>query len=323
MDTLPKKIFITGAAGFIGFHLANALKKRGDFVVGLDNFNDYYDVSLKHLRRELLQKESISIIPGDICDTALVQSILDENQITHVVNLAGQAGVRASAKNSKPYVHSNLEGFISILDCIKNSPRIRLVYASSSSVYGRNTKIPFKETDRTELQSSLYSATKKSNELLASTYHYLYKNPMIGLRFFSVYGPLGRPDMALFLFAKNVVKKEPIHLFGEGKMKRDFTYIDDIVSGIIASIDSPISYGIYNLGNHQPIQISYMLDLIEKYFDQKTERILHPQPSGEVVTSFACIEKAQKELGYYPKTPFEKGLKKTLNWGKDSNYFSS
>ncbi|HEY5260224.1 MAG TPA: NAD-dependent epimerase/dehydratase family protein, partial [Rhabdochlamydiaceae bacterium] len=230
-------IFITGIAGFIGFHVAEALRRRGDTVVGCDNFNSYYDPKLKRDRAALLEKQGVKIIEMDICDGPLLEKHVRENKITHFLHLAAQAGVRHSIKHPEDYVASNLEGFVQVIEVIRRHPKIPFIYASSSSVYGLNKKIPFSESDPTDMPTSLYGATKKSNELVAHAYHHMYGISVTGLRFFTVYGPWGRPDMAYFSFTDNILKGKPLQIFNEGKMKRDFTYIDDIVAGTLAAID--------------------------------------------------------------------------------------
>lgn len=308
-----KRIFITGAAGFIGFHLAQRLKERGDFVIGFDNFNDYYDPSLKRNRSSELQKREIPVIENDLCRFEdLKRSILD-NGITHVVNLAAQAGVRYSLKNPQAYVKSNLEGFVNILEiCRQHS--LPLIYASSSSVYGNNKKIPFSIDDRTDHQASLYGVTKKSNELMAAAYHHLYELPSTGLRFFTVYGPWGRPDMAYFSFTQAILEGKPIEIYNHGRMMRDFTYIDDIVSGTIAAIDNVKGCSLYNLGNHQPESLLNFVEILEAELGKKAQKKFLPMQSGDVETTYADIELSQKELGFSPKTSLKDGLRKFVSW---------
>jgi UDP-glucuronate 4-epimerase len=232
-----KRLFITGIAGFIGFHLALALKKRGDEVFGCDNFNPYYGPELKRERARLLISQGVCVMDCDIVDRTAVEKLLKDNSITHFVHLAAQAGVRYSLKHPESYVHSNLNGFLQILEALRRFPEIKLTYASSSSVYGLNTKTPFSETDPVDRPASFYGATKRSNELIAHSYHHTYGLSCTGLRFFTVYGPWGRPDMAYFSFSKAILEKKPITVFGKGKLVRDFTFIDDIVQGTIAAID--------------------------------------------------------------------------------------
>lgn len=309
-----KRIIITGAAGFIGFHLALRLKARGDFVIGVDNFNSYYSPSLKKDRALELQKNGIEIIPADICNKNLLKQIMLRYGITHFVHLAAQAGVRHSIHEPDDYVTSNLEGFVSCLEACRNFPDVKLTYASSSSVYGLNQKIPFKEDDRTDLPTNLYGATKKANELLAHSYHHLYDMHVTGLRYFTVYGPWGRPDMAYFRFTKQIQEGQPISVFNHGLMKRDFTYIDDIVSGTIAAIDLESKYEIFNLGNNRPIQLLYLIELLEEALGKKAIKELLPMQPGEVIETYADIEKSGKILNFKPQVPLEKGIVEFVNW---------
>lgn len=259
---MKKNILITGAAGFIGFHLAQALHMRGDRVVGFDNFNDYYSPLLKRRRAAELKKEGVAVIEGDICDHIALQALVQEQKIDHFVHLAAQAGVRYSLENPQAYVKANLEGFVNVLEVCRHKG-LPLTYASSSSVYGANSKIPFSVEDPTDSQVSLYGATKKSNELMAHTYHHLFGFPITGLRFFTVYGPWGRPDMAYFSFADAIMKGKPIELFNPpsqiGPMRRDFTYVDDIVAGTVAAIDLKADNAVFNLGNHRPVEVSQLV----------------------------------------------------------------
>ncbi len=241
-----KTILLTGAAGFIGFHTALALVKRGDTVIGLDNFNSYYSPKLKKERALQLRAHGIEVVEADINDRATLHGLFEEHPITDTLHLAAQAGVRYARKHPEAYLSSNIDGFLSILETLRLHPTVKLTYASSSSVYGRNEKTPFAVTDRTDQPANLYAATKKANELMAYSYHHLYDIPMTGLRFFTVYGPWGRPDMAYYSFTEKILKGEPIHLFNEGKMRRDFTYIDDVVRGTLAALDYDSGYEIFN-----------------------------------------------------------------------------
>jgi UDP-glucuronate 4-epimerase len=306
-------IFITGIAGFIGFHVAAALRKRGDTVVGCDNFNSYYDPKLKRDRAAILEKQSVKIIEMDICDGALLEKHVRENKITHFLHLAAQAGVRHSINHPEEYVASNLEGFVQVIEVIRRHPKIPFIYASSSSVYGLNKKIPFSESDPTDMPSSLYGATKKSNELVAHAYHHMYGISVTGLRFFTVYGPWGRPDMAYFSFTNNILKGKPLQIFNEGKMKRDFTYINDIVAGTLAAIDLGASCEVFNLGNHKPEDVLHLVELLEKKLKVAAVKELPMQPS-EVPVTYADISKSQKQLGFSPTTSLEKGIEKFLSW---------
>lgn len=309
-----KHVLVTGAAGFIGFHLAKFLHQRGDKVIGLDNFNDYYDPALKRSRADELKKFDIKVIEGDLCDSGLLDEIVKQNHITHFVNLAAQAGVRYSLENPQAYIKSNVEGFVNVLEACRKNWNVKLIYASSSSVYGLNKKIPFSTEDRTDDPASLYGATKKMNELLAGTYHHLYNLSVTGLRFFTVYGPWGRPDMAYYHFTKSILEGQPIKIFNHGHMRRDFTYIDDIVSGIAAAIDLGADHEIFNLGNNQPVNLMDMVLLIEKSLGKKATKMLFPMQPGDVVETFADIEYSQKKLGFQPKTKLEEGIPRFVEW---------
>lgn len=312
-----KRILITGAAGFIGFHLARHLKKRGDFVIGLDNFNSYYDPQLKKDRAELLKKMGIEIETGDICDGLSIQNLLKTQEITHCVHLAAQAGVRHSLSDPNAYVSSNLQGFVSMLEACRHFPSLKLIYASSSSVYGLNEKSPFCVTDSTDRPANLYGATKKANEVMAHAYHHLYGLSVTALRFFTAYGPWGRPDMAYFRFTRHICEKKPIQIFNHGQMKRDFTYIDDIVQGTSAAIDLGAACEVFNLGNHRPVDLLYLIELLEEKLGLKAIRELLPMPQGEVLATYADIEKSQKLLNFEPRTSLEEGISQFVDWYKD------
>ena len=316
-----KKIFITGIAGFIGFHLAKRLAKRGDVVCGCDNFNTYYDPALKRARTQELEACGVRIEAIDICDTEALQNAVKEQDTTHLVNLAAQAGVRYSLTHPETYVHSNLTGFASVLEVCRNLEGISLIFASSSSVYGLNKKVPFAEDDPTILPPNLYAATKKSGEMLAFSYHHLYHIPMRALRFFTVYGPWGRPDMAYFSFAKAIAEDKPISVFHKGQMRRDFTYIDDIISGVVAAIDYDAPFEIFNLGNHKPELVSTLIELLEKKLGKKARINYLPKRPEEVETTFANITKAKTLLQFEPKTSLDVGLDHFLEWFS-STYFS-
>lgn len=302
-------IFITGIAGFIGFHLARHLHKNGNIVTGCDNFNDYYSLKLKKERAAILEKMGIPILHADIQDLKAVPL-----ETTHFVHLAAQAGVRYSKTNPQAYCDTNLDGFLQILELIRQHPHIPLIYASSSSVYGLNDKIPFAETDITDRPASLYGATKKANELMAHSYHHLYGISVTGLRFFTVYGPWGRPDMAYYSFADSIVQGKLIQIYNQGKMKRDFTYIDDIVNGIQAAIDKSLPCEIFNLGNNQPEDVLTLVHLLEKKLGQKAHIKLLPHTPSEVPITYADITKSQNILGYRPKTSLDQGLDHFLTW---------
>lgn len=309
-----KRIFITGAAGFIGFHTALHLSSRGDAVIGLDNFNDYYSVDLKRNRAEELKKRGISIIEGDITDFSTLKKKIEAHQTTHLLHLAAQAGVRYSLENPRAYIESNINGFLNILEVCRAFPQIPLIYASSSSVYGLNQKTPFSTHDQTDHQASLYAVTKKSNELMAYTYHHLFGIFATALRFFTVYGPWGRPDMAYFSFTKDILEGKPITLFNDGKMKRDFTYIDDIVMGITAAIDAAYPWGIFNLGNNHPQELLSLVRGIEHSLQKKATLRFLPMQPGDVVSTYADIEESREKLKFTPKVSLEDGINRFVQW---------
>jgi UDP-glucuronate 4-epimerase len=305
------RIFISGIAGFIGFHLALALKKRGHVVIGCDNFNDYYDVQLKRDRAQQLQE---GVFEFDIRNKELLDQVIREHQIAHFVHLAAQAGVRHSLQYPESYIASNLDGFIQIMEVLKRHPRIPLTYASSSSVYGCNRKIPFSETDPTDTPCNLYGATKKSNELIAHAYHQIYGIPVTGLRYFTVYGPWGRPDMAYFSFTRAMMQDLPLQIYNQGAMQRDFTYIDDIVQGTIAAIELAAPCEIFNLGNNRPQEIFTLVGIIEKALEKKARLNLLPMQPGESTITYADITKSQNKLGFSPKTSLEEGMEQFIRW---------
>lgn len=309
-----KRIFITGIAGFIGFHLALALKNRGDSVVGCDNFNSYYDPELKRERARLLSLEGISISNCDIVDKQSIEDEIQKHSISHVVHLAAQAGVRYSLKHPESYVHSNLNGFVQVLEALRRFPHIKLVYASSSSVYGLNSKTPFSETDPVDHPASFYGATKRAGELIAHSYHHIHGLSCTGLRFFTVYGPWGRPDMAYYSFAKAILDEEPIVVYGEGKLMRDFTYIDDIIQGTISAIDLEAKNEIFNLGNNSPVSVIELISHLEMLLGKKAEIRFEPVPPGDVQATFADITKSKEALGFEPKTSLKDGLKHFTDW---------
>jgi UDP-glucuronate 4-epimerase len=308
------RIFITGIAGFIGFHIAHALHRRGDFVMGCDDFNPYYDPRLKEARAALLEKQGILVFKADLQNSSLIEQKMVQHGTTHFLHLAAQAGVRHSLSHPDAYVASNLDGFVQILEVIRRHPHIPFTYASSSSVYGLNKKIPFSESDPTDAPSNLYGATKKSNELIAHAYHHLFGIKTTALRYFTVYGPWGRPDMAYFSFTRAILEGKPISLFNEGKMQRDFTYIDDIVQGTLAAIDLAAPCEVFNLGNHRPEELLYLVELLEKHLGKKAEKKFLPMQPGEVVATYADITKSQKVLGFTPKVSLEEGIIKFLEW---------
>lgn len=309
-------VLVTGAAGFIGFHVARALKKRGERVIGLDNFNTYYSPELKRSRAKILKQEGIEVIDGDLNDPGLLPSLFKKHSFTHVLHLAAQAGVRYARTNPKAYLSSNIDGFLALLETLREHPHIKLVYASSSSVYGRNTKIPFSTADNTDSPANLYAATKKANELMAYCYHHLYGISMTGLRFFTVYGPWGRPDMAYFSFTRAILEETPIHLFNEGNMERDFTYIDDVVQGTLAALDYEGQYELFNLGNNRPTPLLTLVSLLEKLLDKQAIKVFEGPSAGEVKTTYADITDAANKLGFKPATSLETGLSNFITWYK-------
>lgn len=309
-----KRVLVTGAAGFIGFHSALALKARGDFVIGCDLFNDYYDPNLKKARAELLYQEGIEIQKLDICHPLAIETLLNSYQITHVLHLAAQAGVRHSMEHPECYVHSNLNGFIHLLEALKRFPEVKLIYASSSSVYGTNSKIPFAESDLTDHPASFYGATKKCNEITAASYHHVYGISCTGLRYFTVYGPWGRPDMAYFSFTKAILEGNPITVYGGGKLKRDFTYIDDIVAGTLSAIDLGAPLEIFNLGNCHPHSVTELIEHLEDLLEKKAILNFEPMPRGDVPMTYADISKSKNQINFEPKVNLKDGLTHFINW---------
>lgn len=309
-----KRILVTGAAGFIGYHVALKLKQRGDWVIGYDNFNAYYDRRLKEARNLRLAGLGVEVVRGDLDSLHLIEGIVESQKITHIVHLAAQAGVRFSLDDPNAYISSNIQGFLNILEVCRAHPEIPLTYASSSSVYGLNKKVPFDVDDRCDLQASLYGVTKRSNELMAATYHHLFGIRVTGLRFFTVYGPWGRPDMAPYLFAEAILAGKPINLYNHGKMERDFTYIDDIVAGTLAAMDLEAPCEIFNLGNNTPVHLERFVAILEQSLGVAAEKRLLPMQPGDVPTTYASIEKSQRLLGYQPTTPLEKGIPLFVEW---------
>ena len=310
-----KTYLVTGAAGFIGFHVSRALLARGDLVLGLDNLNDYYDVSLKEARLRLLQEtERFTFYREDLANREGLAKVFGQNRIQVVCNMAAQAGVRYSLVNPFAYQSSNLEGFLNIIHLSQEHQVENFVYASSSSVYGNNKKVPFSVQDRVDNPISLYAATKKANELVAHTYSHIYGLPCSGLRFFTVYGPWGRPDMALFIFTKAITRNQPIEVYNFGKMRRDFTYIDDIVQGVLASMDRPVPYALYNLGNSRAVDLLYFIECIEKELGKKAEKKMLPMQPGDVVETYADISESERDLGFQPTTRIEEGIASFISW---------
>jgi len=330
------KILVTGVAGFIGMSVAKALLERGDEVVGIDNLNDYYEVKLKHDRLKLIGGyDDFTFIEMDISDRDAMKTLFEVQQFQRVFNSAAQAGVRYSLENPHAYVDSNLVGFVNVLEGCRQTNVEHLVYASSSSVYGANTNMPFSVHDNVDHQVSLYAATKKSNELMAHTYSHLYGVPTTGLRFFTVYGPWGRPDMSPSLFTGAILRGEPINVFNEGKMKRDFTYIDDIVEGVVRVIDkvaepnpdydnnnsdpatSFAPYRVYNIGNNDVVQLMDFIETIEDAVGEKAEKNMMGMQDGDVVATYANIDALVDAVGFKPATPLKEGIQKFVNWYRD------
>jgi UDP-glucuronate 4-epimerase len=327
------RILVTGAAGFIGSALSERLLARGDEILGVDNLNNYYDVTLKEARlARLTSQTGFRFVKASLEDRQAIDAAFAQFRPQRVVNLAAQAGVRYSLENPRAYVDSNLVGFINILEACRHGGIEHLVYASSSSVYGANRKLPFSVRDSVDHPLSLYAATKKANELMAHTYSHLYGLPTTGLRFFTVYGPWGRPDMALFLFTRKILAGEPIEVFNHGKHTRDFTYVDDIVEGVIRTLDrvasadptfdpltpntgtSSAPYRVYNIGNHRPVELSSYIEIIEKCLGRKAEKILKPLQPGDVPDTYADVEELMHDTGYSPETPVEVGIERFVTW---------
>ena len=311
-------ILVTGAAGFIGYHVARKLLEDGHAVAGLDNVNDYYSPSLKWDRvAQLKAFPAFTFHHLDLCDYPALEGIFKKNGISQVIHLAAQAGVRYSLTNPNAYQKSNLEGFLNVLELCRHFQVDNLIYASSSSVYGKNRKLPFSENDVLEGQISLYGATKRANELMAHSYSHLYGLKSTGLRFFTVYGPWGRPDMALFLFSEAILKGEKISVYNFGQMRRDFTYIDDITKGVVACLEHKFEYEIINLGNHKPVELLYLIELLEKALGREAKKLMLPIHPGDCEATFADIDKARRLLGFEPATNIEEGLQKFVEWYKD------
>ena len=308
---------VTGSAGFIGYHVARALLDHGARVVGLDNFNDYYSPALKHDRdRELRRHPNFVSIAADLTDLPALEALFEAHRPRKICHLAAQAGVRYSLVNPFAYQKSNLEGFLNLLELAKRFKPERLVYASSSSVYAGLTEMPFSETQRVDTPISLYAATKKANELMAHAYSHLFGLPTVGLRFFTVYGPWGRPDMAMWLFTEAMLKGQPIKVFNYGKMQRDFTYIDDIVQGVVAALMAPDLdvYEIINLGNHRAEELQRVIGILESELKLKAEQDLLPIQPGDVPATYADIARAREKLGFEPLTPIDVGIPRFVQW---------
>lgn len=330
---MGEKVLVTGAAGFIGFHLTKRLIERGDRVVGIDNVNDYYDVNLKRARLAQLEgRPGFRFVKMSLEEREGLLRLFKEERFDKVVNLAAQAGVRYSLVNPYAYIDANIVGFINILEGCRHSNVRHLVFASSSSVYGANTSMPFSVHDNVDHPVSLYAATKKANELMAHTYSHLYKLPCTGLRFFTVYGPWGRPDMALFLFTKAILEDRPIDVYNFGKMKRDFTYVDDIVEGVIRVTDriaapnptwssdapdpgsSSAPYKIYNIGNNNPVELMKFIEVLEDALGKKAKKNLLPLQPGDVPATYADVDELMKDVGFKPGTSVEEGIRRFVEW---------
>ena len=330
------KILVTGAAGFIGFYTAKQLLERGDTVVGLDNFNDYYDVRLKESRAAVLEPfDNFSMVRLDLADRAGMEALFAKEKFDKVVHLAAQAGVRYSIENPHSYIDSNIVGTMNVLEGCRYNDVQHLVYASSSSVYGANAAMPFSIHQNVDHPLALYGASKKANELMAHTYSNLYELPTTGLRFFTVYGPYGRPDMALFLFTKNILEGKPIDVFNYGNHRRDFTFVEDIVEGVIRTMDhtaepnpdwdpmqpdpgtSRAPYRIYNIGNQQPVELMRYIEVIEECLGKEAEKNLLPMQPGDVPDTYADVEDLVADVDYRPNTPIEEGVKRFVDWYLD------
>ena len=313
-----RAVLVTGAAGFIGSHVSRRILELGGSVVGVDNLNPYYDVELKRSRLARLRPYSDFVFYHlDIQNLDALKGIFHAHEIGSVCNLAAQAGVRHSLKDPFSYQRSNLEGFLNLLELAREHDIDNFVYASSSSVYGNNTKVPFSVEDRVDTPISLYAATKKANELMAHAYSHLYGIPCTGLRYFTVYGPWGRPDMALFLFVDAILNGRPIKVYNHGRMKRDFTYIDDIVDGTLAALERPVPYDIFNLGNSSTVGLLEFIGIIEEELGMKAEMNLLPLQPGDVPESFADIARARELLGFQPKTSLREGIRNFLRWYRE------
>lgn len=327
------KVLVTGVAGFIGYHLADRLLQMGMQVYGIDNLSDYYDVTLKKARLDrLIPQDGFTFQYLDLADRASMAQLFQAQKFDYVVNLAAQAGVRYSLQNPWSYIDTNVTGFVNLLEGCRQQAIQHLVFASSSSVYGANTKVPFAVSDRTDSPVSLYAATKKANEMMAHTYSHLYQIPTTGLRFFTVYGPWGRPDMAYFKFVQAIQAGKPIEVYNFGKMQRDFTYIDDIVEGIVRvlhhppqqplqeatqgkeNLNSNAFYKLYNIGNNNPVELMTLIHLLENALGTKAQLEMLPMQPGEVLTTYADVDDLMKDTGFTPSTPIEEGIQRFVEW---------
>ncbi|MGT2480930.1 NAD-dependent epimerase [Methylobacterium oryzae CBMB20] len=331
-----KPVLVTGAAGFIGYHVAKRYLNAGSSVLGIDDLNDYYEVALKESRlADLSASRGFAFREIDLADRAAMEEVFKTNAFDTVIHLGAQAGVRYSLENPHIYVKSNVEGFLHVLEGCRHNPVAHLLYASSSSVYGAVTQMPFSVNQNVDHPVSLYAATKKSNELLAHCYSHLYRIPCSGLRFFTVYGPWGRPDMALFLFTRAILAGEPIKVFADGQMMRDFTYIDDVVEGIVRLAEKPAQsnpawdsnhpdpgtssapYRVYNIGNHQPVQLLHLIEVLETCLGRKAQKEFLPLQPGDVPATYADVEDLSAATGYAPSTPIEVGVERFVRWYRD------
>lgn len=319
---------VTGVAGFIGFHVARHLLQRGERVIGFDNLNDYYAVALKKARLDALKPHhnSFQFAHCDIADADAIRAAVSNEKITKIVHLAAQAGVRYSIDHPEPYAATNLTGHLNMLELARHTDSLeRMVYASSSSVYGGNTKLPFSEEDPVERPVSLYAATKRADELMSISYSHIYDLPLVGLRFFTVYGPWGRPDMALWKFAKAITQSRPIPVFNHGKMQRDFTYIDDIVAGVLATIDevpaisADAGHRLYNIGNNQPEELMHLIECLERELGQDAVKDMLPMQPGDMPATYADIKRISDDYGFKPTTSLEVGVARFVHWFKESN----
>ncbi|WOH79505.1 NAD-dependent epimerase [Bradyrhizobium sp. BEA-2-5] len=331
-----KAVLVTGAAGFIGFHVSQRLLSEGHDVVGVDSINDYYDPSLKLARLDLLKSNSrFSFEKLDLADRGKAKALFDRCRFAKVIHLAAQAGVRYSIQDPHAYVDANMQGFLNILEGCRHNGCQHLVYASSSSVYGANSKLPFSTEDGVDHPISLYAASKRANELMAHSYSHLYRLPTTGLRFFTVYGPWGRPDMAMFIFARSILAGEPIRLFNHGRMRRDFTYVDDVSQGVVRLIDrapqglqnwnsdkpdratSSAPWKIYNIGNNKPEELTHVISLLEKELGKVAVREMLPMQPGDVEATYAEVKDLERDIGFRPATPIEEGVARFVKWYRD------
>jgi UDP-glucuronate 4-epimerase len=329
------RVLVTGTAGFIGYHVSRRLLERAVEVVGVDNLNDYYDVTLKRARLARLEAAGLRFVKADVADRLAMESLFESNRFDAVVHLAAQAGVRYSLTNPHAYSDSNLTGFLNVLEGCRHQTVGHLVYASSSSVYGANAQMPFSVRQNVDHPVSLYAATKKANELMAHAYSHLYRLPTTGLRLFTVYGPWGRPDMALFLFTRAILAGEPVMLFNAGRMERDFTYVDDVVEGIVRVLELPAQpdpgwsartpdaatsnapFRVYNLGNNRPTPLLRMLEVLEACLGRKAERRLVEMQPGDVAATCADVEELARDVGFRPSTPIEEGVRRFVEWYRE------